>query len=86
MGLCVESHCEYKAEVSFPDAIRVGLRVGRLGRSSVRWEVGMFRDSDGVPVAEGHFVHVFVDRQTRRPAEITGNLRAEMEKILAPGA
>ncbi|MEO3823261.1 thioesterase family protein [Actinomadura sp. B10D3] len=86
IGLCVESHCEYKAEVSFPDAIRVGLRVGKLGRSSVRWEVGMFRDSDGAPVAEGHFVHVFVDRRSRRPAEITGSLRAEMEKILAADA
>jgi acyl-CoA thioester hydrolase len=84
IGLCVESHCEYKAEVSFPDAIKVGLRIGRLGRSSVRWEIGMFRASDGVLVAEGHFVHVFVDRHTRRPVEIAGAVRTEMEKLLTP--
>ncbi len=70
--------------MSFPDAIRVGLRIGRLGRSSVRWEIGMFRASDGALIAEGHFVHVFVDRHTRRPVEITGPVRAEMEKLLTP--
>ncbi|MEV3923292.1 acyl-CoA thioesterase [Actinomadura coerulea] len=83
IALCVESHCEYKAEAAFPDTIRVGLRVGKLGRSSVRWEIGMLRGSDGALVAEGHFVHVFVDRGTRRPVEITGTVRAEMQKLLA---
>ncbi|QFG22688.1 thioesterase family protein [Actinomadura sp. WMMB 499] len=84
IGLCVESHCEYKAEVSFPDTIEVGLRIGRLGGSSVRWEIGMLRASDGVLVAQGHFVHVFVDRETRRPTPITGAVRTEMEKLTAP--
>ncbi|GAA2302491.1 thioesterase family protein [Actinomadura luteofluorescens] len=83
IALCVESHCEYKAEVAFPDTIRVGLRVGKLGRSSVRWEIGMLRGSDEALVAEGHFVHVFVDRGTRRPVEITGRVRTEMQKLLA---
>ncbi|WP_433475210.1 acyl-CoA thioesterase [Spirillospora sp. CA-142024] len=82
IGLCVESHCEYKAEVSFPDAIRVGLGVGRLGRSSVRWEIGMFRASDDALIAEGHFVHVFVDRRTRRPVEITDPARTAMARLL----
>ncbi|GAA1554953.1 thioesterase family protein [Actinomadura kijaniata] len=81
VALCVESHCVYKAEVSFPDTIDVGLRVGRLGRSSVRWEVGM-RRGDGTPIAEGHFVHVFVGRDSRRPVEITGTVRSEMEKLV----
>ncbi|MFD0683533.1 acyl-CoA thioesterase [Actinomadura fibrosa] len=83
IALCVESHCEYKAEVSFPDTIRVGLRIGKLGRSSVRWEVGLVRGSDGTPIAEGHFVHVFVDRESRRPVEITGPVRAAMEGLVA---
>ncbi|WP_067827311.1 acyl-CoA thioesterase [Actinomadura kijaniata] len=81
VALCVESHCVYKAEVSFPDTIDVGLRVGRLGRSSVRWEVGM-RRGDGTLIAEGHFVHVFVGRDSRRPVEITGTVRSEMEKLV----
>ncbi|MFV2172653.1 acyl-CoA thioesterase [Actinomadura sp. LOL_016] len=81
IALCVESHCEYKAEVSFPDTIEVGLRIGRLGGSSVRWEIGMLRASDRVLVAQGHFVHVFVDRTTRRPTPITGAVRTEMEKL-----
>jgi acyl-CoA thioester hydrolase len=83
IGLCVESHCEYKAEVAFPDAIRVGLRIGKLGRSSVRWEIGMYRASDDALIAEGHFVHVFVDRHTRRPVEITDPVRAAMLKLTA---
>ncbi|WP_019633501.1 acyl-CoA thioesterase [Actinomadura atramentaria] len=81
IALCVESHCEYKAEVSFPDEIRVGLRVGKLGRSSVRWEVGMLR-SDGTLVAQGHFVHVFVGRESRRPAAIVDPVRAEMQRLV----
>ncbi|WP_329519085.1 acyl-CoA thioesterase [Spirillospora sp. NBC_01491] len=84
IALCVESHCEYKAEVSFPDTIRVGLRIGRLGRSSVRWEIGLVRGSDGALIAEGHFVHVFVGRDTRRPVQIAGPVRTAMEKLETP--
>ncbi|OUC87341.1 acyl-CoA thioesterase [Streptosporangium minutum] len=82
IGLCVESHCAYKASVSFPEAIRIGLRIGRLGRSSVRYELGLFREDGETVVAEGHFVHVFVDRRTRRPAAIPGPLRGAMEKLV----
>ncbi|CCH33330.1 thioesterase family protein [Actinosynnema sp. NPDC047251] len=82
IGLCVESHCNYRAPISFPDAVDGGLRVGRLGRSSVRYEVGFFPvDRDDV-VAEGHFVHVFVDRLTREPVEIPAGLRAAMEGLV----
>ncbi|WP_395103671.1 acyl-CoA thioesterase [Actinomadura sp. SCN-SB] len=84
IGLCVESHCSYKAEVSFPEPIQLGLRIGRLGRSSVRWEVGLYRP-DGTLVAEGHFVHVFVGREDRRPVAVPEPIRAEMEKLVAPG-
>ncbi len=59
IGLCVESHCEFKAPAAFPETLRAGLRVGHLGRSSVRYEIGIYRDD--TLLAEGHFVHVFVE-------------------------
>jgi acyl-CoA thioester hydrolase len=82
IGLCVESHCVYKGSVSFPEEIQVGMRIGRLGRSSVRYEIGLFRADGETLIAEGHFVHVFVDRETRRPVEIGEPLRSAMEKLL----
>ncbi|MDX8033357.1 thioesterase family protein [Lentzea sp. BCCO 10_0856] len=82
IGLCVESHCNYRASVSFPDALDAGLRVGHLGRSSVRYEVGFFLEDSADVVAEGHFVHVFVDRTTRKPVEIPANLRTAMEGLV----
>ncbi len=83
IGLCVESHCEFKAALTFPESIEVGLRVGKLGKSSVRYELGIFRagGADDEVTAEGHFVHVFVDRQTRRPVPIPDPLRACMERL-----
>jgi acyl-CoA thioester hydrolase len=79
IGLCAESHCAFAAPLAFPDEIQAGLRVGHLGRSSVRYELGLFRD--GAPVASGWFVHVFVDRETRRPAEMPEQLRASLERL-----
>ena len=67
IGLCVESQCRYRAPVSFPDVLDAGLRVAKIGRSSVRYEVGIFRAGEDIAVAQGHFVHVFVNRMTRRP-------------------
>jgi len=81
IGLCAESHCRFAAAVSFPDTIDAGLRVGKLGRSSVRYEIGLFRGEE--QVAEGWFVHVFVDRDTRRPVEIPPPLRAALERLAA---
>jgi acyl-CoA thioester hydrolase len=82
IGLCVESHCEFRSALTFPDQIEVGLRVGKLGRSSVRYELGVFRAGDDELTAEGHFVHVFVDRATRRPVSIPEPLRAALERLL----
>ncbi|MCR3750071.1 acyl-CoA thioesterase [Lentzea californiensis] len=82
IGLCVESHCNYRASVSFPEALDAGLRVGHLGRSSVRYEVGFFFEGREDVVAEGHFVHVFVDRESRKPVEIPANLRTAMEGLV----
>ncbi|MFD9895097.1 acyl-CoA thioesterase [Amycolatopsis sp. NPDC059027] len=80
IGLCVESKCGYHASVSFPGTLRVGLRVAHLGKSSVRYEVGMYT-ADETLVAEGHFVHVFVDRETRRPVPVAGKLRESLEEL-----
>jgi acyl-CoA thioester hydrolase len=82
IGLCVESHCEYHASVSYPEKLSVGLRVGHLGRSSVRYEVGLHREDGSELVAQGHFVHVFVDRTTRRPVEIGGELREALRTLM----
>src|SRR5258708_3178544 len=82
IGLCVESDCVYKAAASFPERIRVGLRIGKVGRSSVRYELGLFKADGETVIAEGHFVHVFVDRETRRQMEIDGPLRTAMEGLV----
>lgn len=86
IGLCVESGCRYLAPVEYPEVLAVGLRVARLGTSSVVWEAGIVRDRDDLAVAEGRFVHVFVDRGTRRPSPLPGAVRAAMTALLAPTA
>jgi acyl-CoA thioester hydrolase len=83
IGLCVESHCEFKAALTFPETIEVGLRVGRLGNTSVRYELGIFREGGDEVTAEGHFVHVFVDRDSRRPVPIPEPLRGALERLVA---
>jgi acyl-CoA thioester hydrolase len=82
IGLVVESMCRYHQPASFPEELEAGLRVARLGNSSVRYEIGLFRPTCAEPVVTGHFIHVFVDRQTRRPTAITASMRAGMEKLL----
>lgn len=84
IGICVESQCRYLASVSFPERIEAGLRVGKLGTSSVRYELGIFRVGNDEPCAIGHFVHVFVDRATRRPMPVPGHLRAALTRLVRP--
>lgn len=81
IGLCVESHCEFKKAIAFPDTLEAGLRVVHIGRSSVRYEIGVFVEGQSEPAALGHFVHVFVDRATRRPSELPASLRAALETL-----
>lgn len=81
IGLCVESHCEFKKAITFPETLEAGLRVAHLGRSSVRYEIGIFPQGQTQAAAQGYFVHVFVDRTTRRPADLPLPLRAALEKI-----
>lgn len=84
IGLAVENGCKFHESLAFPEPIDAGLRVGHLGRSSVRYEVALHRAGSDSPAAEGHFVHVFVDRTTRRPVEITGALRSCLESLVMP--
>ena len=81
IGVCAESHCTYHAALAFPDTVHAGLRVAKLGRSSVRYEIGLFRGDHPEPAAEGWFVHVFVDRGGRRPAGIPAGIRAALERL-----
>jgi acyl-CoA thioester hydrolase len=71
IGLCVESRCEFLAPVTFPEIVEGRVRIGRLGGKSLTYEVGLFLEGREEPAAAGHFVHVFVDRATRRPVALT---------------
>jgi acyl-CoA thioester hydrolase len=81
IGLCVESHCQYAAPVGFPDELDAGLRVGHLGRSSVRYELAIFPRGAELAAASGWFVHVFVDRATRTPVSIPEPIRGALERL-----
>jgi acyl-CoA thioester hydrolase len=80
IGLCAESHCTFKGPLAFPETVTAGLRVGKLGNSSVRYEIGLFGE-DGSHAADGWFVHVFVDRQTRRSVPIPGPVRDALQRL-----
>jgi acyl-CoA thioester hydrolase len=81
IGLVVETRCEYLAPITFPDLVHAGLRVAKLGSSSVRYEIGLFRNDQDAAAAHGHFVHVYVDRATRRPTPLPEPLRAALARI-----
>lgn len=71
IGLCVESKCEFLEPIEFPEAIDARVRIGRMGDKSLRFEVGLFKEGSETPAAVGYFVHVYVDRATRRPLPLT---------------
>ena len=81
VGLVVETQCQYHRPVAFPDLIDACVRVARLGSSSVRYEIGLFRQGEVEPAATGHFVHVYVKRSELRPTPLPENLRAALQKI-----
>ena len=81
VGFAVESSCSYFKPLTFPEVIDAGLRVAHLGRTSARYEIGLFREDDDEPAAAGYFVHVFVDRATDEPSEIPPNIREALEAI-----
>jgi acyl-CoA thioester hydrolase len=82
IGLCAESHCTFTAALAFPEEVQAGLRVGHLGMSSVRYEIGLFGEGVAEPAATGWFVHVFVDRQSRRPVAIPEGVHSALESLL----
>jgi acyl-CoA thioester hydrolase len=80
IGLVVETQCRYFAPISFPDSVAIGMRVARLGTSSVRYELAVFRNDETSAAAQGHFVHVYVDRETRRPTPLPPVMRQWLEE------
>ena len=82
IGLCAESHCRFIGEIAFPETIEAGLRVEHLGNSSVRYGIGLFRAGREQPAAEGWFVHVFVDRHSRRSTPLPDRLREALARLL----
>jgi len=82
IGLVVETQCRYFAPITFPDEVHAGLRVARLGRSSVRYEIGLFKNDETSAAAQGHFVHVYVEREGRKATALPQGLRAALERIL----
>jgi len=83
IGLCVESQCQFRRELTFPEPVDAGLRVGKLGNSSVRYEIGIFRPDLVEPAATGYFVHVFVARESRKPTPIPAPIRAALARLVA---
>jgi acyl-CoA thioester hydrolase len=82
VGMVVETGCRYHRSMAFPDTVHVGLRVAHLGNSSVRYEIGIFRNEEDEAAAEGHFVHVFVERRNQRPVLIPERIRAALQRLL----
>lgn len=82
IGLAVESHCNYFSSAAFPDDIEAGLRVANLGRSSVRYEIGLFIAAREQAVAQGHFIHVYVNRDSGQPVDLPDTLREGLSLLL----
>ncbi|MFO7483952.1 acyl-CoA thioesterase [Oceanibaculum nanhaiense] len=81
IGVAVESKCTFKRSLAFPDVVEAGLRIGRLGNSSARYEIGLFRQGEAEIVAQGYFVHVFVTRAEQKPVPIPAPIRVALERI-----
>ncbi|MGH8492125.1 MAG: acyl-CoA thioesterase [Moraxellaceae bacterium] len=85
VGLVVETKCTYHASVAFPDELEVGLRVERLGNSSVRYGIAIFRKGEKEAAAEGYFIHVYVDRKSNTPVSLPADLRKILEPLVTVG-
>lgn len=85
IGLVVETGCRYLRAVAFPQSVEAGVRIARIGKSSVRWEVGLFTAGHDEPAAVGHFVHVYVDRDTRRPVPLPPEWRDQLKLLDTSG-
>lgn len=81
IGLVVDTGCQYFAPLSYPETITAGLRTAKIGTSSVRYEIGLFKQGEDLPCAEGHFVHVYVDAGTRKPKPFNQAMRTKLETL-----
>ena len=81
VGLVAETQCRYYSSIAFPDTVYVGLRLAHLGTSSIRYEVGIFRNDDPIASAQGYFVHVYVDRESNRPVPMPAALVKAAERL-----
>jgi acyl-CoA thioester hydrolase len=86
IGLVVETQCQYFKPIAFPDVVHAGIRVAKLGTSSVRYEIGLFANDDDIAAAQGHFVHVYIDRATNRPVSIPDQTRRVLQGLVRPAA
>ena len=81
VGLVVETKCQYFAPIAFPDVVVAGIKVAHIGTSSVRYEIGLFKNDEEKPAAEGHFVHVYVTRSGNKPTPLSTQMRSVLVKI-----
>jgi acyl-CoA thioester hydrolase len=84
IGLVVETQCQYFKPIAYPDVVHAGIRVAKLGTSSVRYEIGLFRNDDDTAAAQGYFVHVYTDRATGRPVPIPDETRRALGALVMP--
>jgi acyl-CoA thioester hydrolase len=82
IGLVIETQCNYFAPLAFPQVVEAGIRVAHMGTSSVRYEVGLFPQGAPLTAAKGHFIHVYVDKQTRRPTPLPSAFKTVLETLL----
>lgn len=82
IGLVIETQCNYFSPLAFPQMVEAGLRVAKLGNSSVRYEVGLFAQGEPLTAAKGHLVHVYVDKHTRRPIPLPAQLKTTLETLV----
>ena len=82
IGIVVETMCRFHKSLTFPDIVHAGLRVAHLGRSSVRYDIGLFANDDPDPAATGHFVHVWVERASQTPVDVPARIRAALAPLL----
>ena len=81
IGVVVETKCQFRQELNFPEIVDAGIKVTKLGRTSVQYEIGLFRQGQSAPAAFGHFIHVYIDRKSRRPTPISKRVRAALAAI-----
>lgn len=84
IGLCIASGCEFLAPIEFPETIEARVRIGRIGGKSLRYEIALFRENQDVPAAVGHFTHVFVAPDTRRPVALTPEQKQAVKDLAPP--